>query len=260
MTEGIVLKRDGQKIIKKRLQNLLKPYGFQPYPHSATRLVRIREEFIDELAIVADMFGFKISSYIYLRHAPIVTLECLQARLFKVARERGEISTQLFWHCEIPEEGPWYYPAEQFEAIWQDETFMLKQYVLPQIDEMSIEKFLSRLQKRDNNDIFWAEYTVSFKSTTSISAANAALAYGIGLLQLDQSEEAVSYFVFARQVYKSLITKAMQDDAPFGEMLCKLLTLVENLLSLKESNEKEWAVLAKICIEQIAADWASYMQ
>ena len=59
MAEEIILKKDGVKIVKKRFKELLKPLGFQPYPHSSTRFIRVREDFIDEVRL--DTAGYHLA-------------------------------------------------------------------------------------------------------------------------------------------------------------------------------------------------------
>lgn len=40
--------------MRKRLKELLKPLGFQPHPKERNRLMRVREELIDEVSLRTD--------------------------------------------------------------------------------------------------------------------------------------------------------------------------------------------------------------
>ena len=64
MSEETILKKEAVRIVKKRFKELLKPLGFQPYPHSTTRFVRVREEFVDEVRL--DTWGYHLDADYYI--------------------------------------------------------------------------------------------------------------------------------------------------------------------------------------------------
>ena len=119
MPEETILKKEAVKIVKKRFKELLKPLGFQPYPHSTTRFMRVRANFIDEVRLDTEGYHLNADYFIYLRYAPFTRLHCDKGRLWRTTPEH--ISTHLAWYCEIPPEGgPWYYKQRHFEmAAWE---------------------------------------------------------------------------------------------------------------------------------------------
>ena len=180
MEEEIILKKNGVSLVKKRLKELLKPLGFQAYPRSTTRLVRVRDLFIDDIRLDTSGYHLNIDYYIYHRYAPFAELECDAGRLWRTAQ--NYIGTHLFWSCEIPPSGgPYYYKPKHFEAVWQDVVLVLKQYILPQMEAMTEKQFLSRMLKdgADDCDFFRAYRTVHF-SDLYFSCNDQAAVYGVG--------------------------------------------------------------------------------
>ena len=199
MSEETILKKEAVKLVKKRFKELLKPLGFQPYLHSTTRFMRVREDFIDEVSLDTYGYHLKADYYIYSRSAPFERLYCDRGRLWRTAKEH--ITTHLAWYCEMPEEGgPWYYNQEHFEAVWRDVDYVLENHILHQMEAMTEEAFASRLFKRsmEDSDLFLAYNQVSL-TDTYYPGTNETAIYGVLLWRLGMYVEGVPYLTFARQ-------------------------------------------------------------
>ena len=84
--EKKITKKESVQLIKKRLKIFLKPLGFQLYPRSTDRFVRVRDKFIDEIYIYhARRIYVKIEYYIRSRSAPFAWLQCDEERLWRAA-------------------------------------------------------------------------------------------------------------------------------------------------------------------------------
>lgn len=261
MSEETILKKEAVKIVKKRFKELLKPLGFQTYPHSTTRFMRVREDFIDEVRL--DTWGSHLDAayYIYLRTAPFAWLHCDRGRLWRTTKEH--ISTHLFWECKMPTNGgSWYYKTEHFEAVWQDIAYVLQNHILPQMEDMTEEVFVSRLLERSmsDSDFFLAHQTVSLEYLYYPGTPEAAI-YGVALWRLGKYEEGAVYLTYARQKYHDWLKTYEQelDDSHF--YLCHIRTteLLDELMSLWENRPENWQVLAQERISRIKEDWIEYL-
>ena len=133
MEQDTILKKDGVRLVRKRLKELLKPLDFQV--HGTNRLLRIRENFIDEINL--DTAGYHLEPFycIYYRSAPFTRLCCDKYRLWRTAKMETP-----YWSCEIPPDGgPYSYKADHFEAVWRDVSRALEQYVLPHMEALTPE-------------------------------------------------------------------------------------------------------------------------
>lgn len=264
MPEEMILKKEAVKTVKKRLKELLKPLGFRPYPHSSTRLVRVRETFIDEVSLDTERYHLSADYYIYLRAAPFTWLQCDQGRLWRTAKEH--ISTHLSWYCEIPPNGgPYYYQRSHFEAVWQDVAYVLENHILPQMEAITEDIFISRLLERSRNDkdFFLAYQTVSLEALYYPGTPETAI-YGVSLWRLGKYEEGVPYLIFVRQKLRDWLAEYAEEVAEeatdhFYLRHIKMLDLLNELLALWKDRPEGWQRQAQERLGQIAADWIEYM-
>ena len=259
MEEEIILKKNGVSLVKKRLKEFLKPLGFQAYPRSTTRLVRVRDLFIDDIRLDTSGYHLNIDYYIYHRYAPFAGLECDAGRLWRTAQNC--IGTHLFWSCEIPPSGgPYYYKPKHFEAVWQDVVLALKQYILPQMEAMTEKQFLSRMLKdgADDCDFFRAYRTVHF-SDPYFSCNDQAAVYGVGQWLYGNYEEGLPYLEFARKKHRTWLTGHEQDTRHFHLCRIKALALMDKLIALWENKEEGWEAAIQEQIEQVSVNWLDYM-
>lgn len=260
MEEEIILKKKGVSLVKKRLKELLKPLGFQAYPRSTTRLVRVRDLFIDEIRLDTAGYHLDINYCIYCRYAPFAGLKCDAGRLWRTTQ--AHIKTHLFWACEIPSSGgPYYYKPKYFEAVWQDVVLVLKQYILPQMEAMTEKQFHSRMLKDgpNDNDFFRAYRTVYF-SDPYFSCNDEAAVYGVGQWRLGNYEEGLPYLEFARKKHRTWLTGHEQDTK--HSYLCRAmaLALMDKLIVLWENKGEGWEVAIQEQIGQISENWFDYMR
>lgn len=259
MAEEMIIKKDGVKIVKKRFRELLKPLGFQPYPRSTTRFIRVREDFIDEVGL--DTYGTHLAAkyFIYSHHAPFAGFECNNGRLWRTTKEY--ISTHLEWYCEIPQNGgAYYYPTEHFETVWQDVSYVFMQYILPQMEAMTSEIFLSRLLESSKNDkdFFLPERKVT-PTFPYFPGTNEAAVYGVELWRLKQYSEAIPYLAIAQKKYKEWLTGYEHETEHFFLCRKKTLVLLNELLSCWENREESRILQAQKQANQIALEWIEYM-
>lgn len=259
MPEETILKKEGVKIVKKRLRELLKPLGFQPYPHSTTRLVRVRENFIDEVSLDTGGYHLDAAYFIYLRSAPFARLTCDRGRLWRTTKEH--ITTYLQWDCKIPPEGgPYYYQPAHFEAVWQDVACVLERDLLPQMEEMTEEVFLSRLLgNRGNDRDFFLPYNIVSLTAPYYPGTPETAVYGVSLWRLGHYEEGVPYLTFAREKYRNWLATYEPEDNHFYRWHVTMLDLLDGLLSLWENQEENWETQVQELLNQIAVDWIKYM-
>lgn len=259
MAEEIIFKKDGVKIVKKRFKELLKPLGFQPYPHSSTRFIRAREDFIDEVCLDTDGYHLGVMYFIYSRHAPFAWLKCDKGRLWRTTKEHT--STQLEWYCTIPPDGgPYYYQIEYFETVWRDISYVLTQYILPQMEDMTSEGFISRLleHSRNDRDFFLPHQTVSL-TIPYFPGTSEATVYGVELWRQERHEEAVPYLTLAREKYREWLTYYGQETDHMCLCFRKRLALLDELLSCWEGREESRMLQAQKQVNQIALEWIEYM-
>lgn len=261
MPEETILKKEAVKLVKKRFKELLKPLGFQPYPHSTTRFMRVRENFIDEVRLDTWGYHLKADYYIYLRSAPFAWLHCDSGRLWRTTKEH--ISTHLFWECKLPPNGgPWYYKLPHFEVVWRDNAFVLENYILPQMEAMTEDIFVSRLLERskDDSDFFLAHQTISLDYPYFPATPEVAI-YGVSLWHLGKYEEGVPYLTLARQKFHDwLITYEQElDDSHFYLCHIKTTKLLDELMSLWEERPENWEAQMQGRIVQIKEDWIEYL-
>ena len=259
MAEEMILKKDGVKIVKKRFKELLKPLGFQMYPHSSTRFIRVREDFIDEVRLDTAGYHLAVMYFIYSRHTPFAWLKCDQGRLWRTAKEH--ISTHLEWYCKMPPDGgSCCYQTEYFETVWRDVSYVLTQYILPQMEAMTREGFISRLLERSRNDrdFFLPHQTVSL-AIPYFPGTNEAAVYGVELWRLERYEEAIPYLTLAQKKYKDWLTDYEQETEHIYRCFRKRLALLDELLSCWESREESRMLQAQKQVTQVALDWIEYM-
>lgn len=259
MAEEMILKKDGVKIVKKRFKELLKSLGFQLYPHSSTRFIRVREDFIDEVCLDTAGYHLAVMYFIYSRHAPFAWLKCDQGRLWRTAKEH--ISTHLEWYCKIPPDGgPYCYQTEYFETVWQDVSYVLTQYILPQMEAMTKEGFLSRLleHSRNDRDFFLPHQTVSL-AVPYFPGTNEAAVYGVELWRLERYEEAIPYLILAQKKYKDWLTGYEQETEHIYRCFRKRLALLDELLSCWENREESRMLQAQKQVTHVGLDWIEYM-
>lgn len=259
MAEEVILKKDGVKIIKKRFKELLKPLDFQTYPHSTTRFIRVRENFIDEVRLDTHGTHLEAMYFIYSRHAPFAWLQCDEGRCWRTTKEH--ISTHLKWYCEIPSDGgAYYYQMEHFETVWRDVSYVFVQYILPQMETMTKAVFLSRLLERNQNDqdFFLPQEKVSL-TFPYFPGTNETAVYGVELWHLERYEKAIPYLKLAQKKYKEWLTDREQETEHFFLCRKKTLALLNELLSCWESQEENRMLQAQKQINQVSLDWIEYM-
>jgi len=147
-------KKESVQLAKQHLKELLQPLGFRTFPRAAHRFVRAREEFIDEIFLyTAPGRLMKLDCYIRARHAPFAWLLCDEERLWRAA---GKPVSELYWQTAfLLERG-----AEYWEAVWRDAARALERCVLPEMEAMTTESFLSRLSRNSEEGLFLAYQTI----------------------------------------------------------------------------------------------------
>ena len=97
MDETSITKKEAVKLVRKRLRELLKPLGFQSYLKNTNCLMRVREEFIDEVSLRTDGTHLTPCFHIYYRKAPFASayVDLVNGSLWRVMKKREQIATNF---------------------------------------------------------------------------------------------------------------------------------------------------------------------
>jgi len=244
-------KRESVQLAKKRLKEFLQPLGFRTVPRAARRFVRAREEWIDEIILYTARYCrlMKLDCYIHARCAPFAWLRCDEERLWRAA---GKPVSDLCWQTVfLLERGTVYW-----EAVWRDVARALERCVLPEMEAMTTEAFLSRLLRPSEEGLFLAYQTIDLEQPRPVCAPMAA-GYGIELWRLGRFGEGAPYLRLAQEGYRAQLAGCGQEDVRRRQFM--ELDLIEELLSLWERKEEGWMGAVRQRIEQAAADWMRYL-
>lgn len=256
MEQDTILKKDGVRLVRKRLKELLKPLGFQAY--GTNRLLRIRENFIDEINL--DTAGYHLDPlyFIYYRPAPFTRLCCDKYRLWRTAK-----MDTPYWSCEIPPNGgPYYYKAEYFEAVWRDVSCALEQHVLPHMEAMTPKTFLPLLisDSRSDLDFFRPANLVHLNSPyPGWPGTPEAAVYGVGMWRMERYEEGVPYLIHAQKQYHASKAFHEQEENLVLPQREAASRVIDSLLSLWTGQEDGWAFSVQDIIHQVSNDWINYI-
>lgn len=263
LDETIIIKKDAVKLVRKRLKEQLKPLGFQPHPKERNRLMRVREELIDEVSLRTDGTHLTPCFRIYYRKAPFTSLyvDLVNGGLWRVMKAREPITTNLWWNVTIPLEGPYYYEMEHFEAVWRDVVLALERYILPYMDAMSVEKlldFMVKPQMREDGEkeIFRVNQIVFF-SDIYFACVDEAAVYGVGLWIEGRYTEGLPYLIFAQNKYREHIRPHEPEKEQFNEG--RVLGVLDKLVSTYECKPQELEETVRRLTDKIAGNWADYM-
>lgn len=263
MEQDIILKKKGVQMVRNRLKELLVPLGFSPHPRFKGRLVRVRDEFIDEVSL--DTAGYHLNPIfaVFYRPAPFAALLCDDGRLWRTAKEN--ITTHLSWHCEIPSEGgQFYYKPDHFEEVWRDTAYVLEHYILPEMEKMTVQKYLSLLVEPSpyEYDLFRSSDMIRFHSSC-FGGTHEAAVYGVGMWRAGCYDEGVPYLTFAQYKYRNWIDNQIvghgQKAEHFYQYHISILKLLDELISLWAKAEDDWTLAAQERIRQVTEEWMDYM-
>lgn len=252
--EQKITKREGVQLAKKRLKQLLSPLGFHTYPRTTDQFIRVRDEFIDRIHLYhAHRTGFNLDCYISPRFAPFTWLKCDEERLWRAARKP---ISNLHWNTNLLLENG----LDYFEAVWHDMACALKRHVLPEMENMTIEIFLSRqvLPSEDMRDIFLPYQIIDLNGPCSICSPLIA-GHGIELWHLRKFEEGAPYLYYASQGYHAQLSGCKENEKDVFQRQFMELALLEELLSLWERKEGDWMLAIQQRIDQIATNWIMYI-
>ncbi|MBD5118555.1 MAG: hypothetical protein HDT37_05545 [Clostridiales bacterium] len=247
--------REGRQLAQKRLKAFLQPLGFQSYPRPYKRFLRVRKEWIDEISFDTDRIHGEIICYIFPRFAPLTWLRCDRERLWRV---EGKPVSDLNWsYVRLLDEG-----LDYFEAVWQDITHAIERKVLPQMEQMTADTFLSRQTQFSNDvrDLFlpYQNQVLSLQNQSLICNPIAA-GHGMELWHLGRFDEGVPYLQFAQKGYHSQLAGLAPEEREVFHKRFIELALLEELLALWEHKEGDWKLAIRRKLDQIAADWSMYV-
>lgn len=259
MEQDIILKTKGVQMVRNRLKELLIPLGFRSHPRSKGRFMRVRDEFIDEVNLDAAGYHLEPGFAVFYRPAPFTALFCDKGRLWRTAKEN--ITTHLSWHCEIPPEGgQFYYKPDDFEEVWRDVAYVLKHYVLPKMEEMTAQKFLSLLVEPSAYDyeLFQSSDVIRFHSPC-FGGTHEAAVYGVGMWRAGHYDEGVPYLTFAQYKYRNWIAEYGQKTEHFYQYHSAILKLLDELISFWAKGGADWTLAVQERIGRVASEWMDYM-
>ena len=226
----------GRQLAQKRLKVFLQPLGFQSRPRPYKRFLRAREEWIDEISFYTDRIHGKVLCYIFPRFAPLTWLQCDRERLW---RAEGKPASDLNWdYIRLLDEGPDY-----FEAVWRDIVHALERRVLPQMEQMTADRFLSRQSQpgSDTGDLFlpYRNQAIDLRHR-SLSCDPIAAGHGMELWHLGRFDEGVPYLRFAQEGYHAQLAGLAPEERETFRKQYLELALLDELLALWEHQEGDW--------------------
>lgn len=253
--EGKLTVKEGRQLAQKRLKAFLQPLGFQPYPRPYKRFLRAREEWIDDISFYSDHTHGEIICYIFPRFAPLTWLKCDRERLWRI---EGKPVSDLNWdYVRLLNEG-----LDYFEAVWRDITHAIERKVLPQMEQMTADTFLSRQTQSSNDvgDLFlpYQNQVLGLQNQNLICDPVAA-GHGMELWHLGRFDEGVPYLQFAQRGYQSQLSRLAPEERETFQKRFTELALLEELLALWEHKETGWDLTIRRKLDQIAADWSMYV-
>ena len=263
MDETNITKKEAVKLVRKRLRELLKPLGFQPHPKSGNCLIRVREDFIDEVSLRTDGSHLTPCFHIYYRKAPFESayVDLVNGSLLRVMKKQEQIETNLWWNVTIPENGSYYYKTEHFEEVWKDVVLALERYILPYMDAMSVKKLLSFMVKgqwRENGEeeIFQV-YPIVYFSDKYFACMNQAAVYGVGMWIAERYAEGLPYIIFAQNKYREHIRPRELEKEQFNEG--RVLGVLDTLIDIYERKPEELKDTIQQLSSIISANWMDYI-
>lgn len=263
MDETNITKKDAVKLVRKRLKELLKPLGFQPYLKNINSLTRVREEFIDEVSLRTDGTHLTPCFRIYYRKAPFasVYVDLVNGSLLHVMKKQEQIATNLWWNVNIPQNGPYYYKTEHFEEVWKDVSLALERYILPYMDAMSVEKLLSFMVKpqwrEDGEEEIFRVYPIVFFRDKYFACMNQAAVYGVGMWIAERYAEGLPYIIFAQNKYREHIRPHELEKELFEEG--RALGVLDKLIDIYECKPEELKDTVRQLTGMISANWMDYI-
>ncbi len=254
-----ITKKDAVKLVRNRLKELLKPFGFQPYPKGRNSLIRVREELIDEVSLRTDGSHLTPCFHIYYRKAPFssIYVDLVNGSLWRVMKKQEQIAANLWWNVNIPHNGPYYYKTEHFEEVWKDVVLALERYILPYMDTMSVEKLLSFMVKgqwrEDGEEEIFRVYPIVYFSDKYFACMNQAAVYGVGMWIAGRYAEGLPYIIFAQNKYRE--HTRLHELEREG----RALEVLDTLIDIYERKPKELKDSIQQLSGMISANWMDYI-
>lgn len=253
--EGTLTVKEGRQLAQKRLKAFLQPLGFQPYPRPYKRFLRAREEWIDDISFYTDRIHGEIICYIFPRFAPLTWLKCDRERLWRI---EGKPVSDLNWdYVQLLDKG-----LDYFDMVWQDITHAIEHKVLPQMEPMTADTFLSRQTQPsdDIRDLFLPYRNQALDlQNRSLMCDPIVAGHGMELWHLGRFDEGVPYLQFARKGYHSQLAGLAPEEREIFHKRFIELALLEELLALWEQKEGNWELAIRRKLDQIATEWITYI-
>ncbi len=145
---------------------------------------------------------------------------------------------------------------------WRDVARALERKVLPQMEQITADRFLSRQSQpgNDTGDLFLSYRNQAIDlQHRSLSCDPIAAGHGMELWQLGRFDEGIPYLRFAQEGYQAqLAGLAPEERETFHKQYLKL-ALLDELLALREHQEGDWKQAIRKKPGQTAADWSMYV-
>lgn len=155
----------------------------------------------------------------------------------------------------------YYYKPEHFENVWQEVKLALEHYLIPYMDALNVEKFLSLMVKysRQDEDFFKPYEKVRFNDEYGRCMSEAAV-YGVGMWNLEKYAEGLPYIIYAQNQYRVWMTGREQETEHFYKYHGRALEVMDTLVDVYERRPEELKDTVQHLTDTISANWADYMR
>lgn len=253
-----LIKKDAVKEVRARLKTLLAPYGFRPLPRQTNRFLRPRDLFLDEIWL--DTYGthLRAEARLYCRCAPFAPLHLDYGRLWRSVKD--QINGHLFWECEIPDQGPYYYDIDHFETIWQNTAHAIPHALLPNMEALTMDRLFLLLTENTccEQDFFRPQSLIFLKSSGWPGIPESAV-YGTAKWRLGQYEEGLPYLLHAQPIYQKDVAAHAGDINRVQSGRAAALGVLDDLLALWTNRQEGWETAIQSRIDQVSEHWQDYL-
>ncbi len=173
---------------------------------------------------------------------------------------KDQINGHLFWECEIPDQGPYYYDIGHFETIWQNTAYAIPHALLPNMEALTMDRLFTLLTEntRCEQDFFRPQSLIFLRSSGWPGVPESAV-YGTAKWRLGQYEEGLPYLLYAQPIYRQDVTAHAGDINRVQSGRAAALGVLDGLLALWANRPEDCETAIQSRIGQVSEHWQDYL-